>query len=114
MPTGSSKFSLRGIARAIDAFRGLDPEIQAQTIRTFIVIAEAAEPINMRDLQHKLGIATSSVSRNVAALSKHHRLGKSGHDLVEAYEDINDRRTKLVRLNGKGRAFASRLSDPIG
>lgn len=102
---------IRSLANAIRAFRDLDAEIQAQTVLTFLLVADATEPVSMRDLQGRLDISTSSVSRNVAALSKHHRLGKDGLDLVEAYEDPADRRNKVVRLTAKGRAFSSKLTD---
>lgn len=60
-----------------------------------------------------LGISKSSVSRNVAALSQLHRLGRPGHNLVEAYEDPEDRRNKRVRLTSKGRAVALRLAELV-
>jgi DNA-binding MarR family transcriptional regulator len=104
---------LRTLANAISAFRDLDQEIQAQTMLTFLCVAESPDPIGMRDLQTRLGVASSSTSRNVAALSKHQRVGKAGHDLVEAFEDPADRRSKRVRLTAKGRTFAARLGDLI-
>lgn len=63
----------------------------------------------MKDLQSRVGLAKSSVSRNVAALSHQHRLGKPGHGLVEAYEDPEDRRNKLVRLTPKGKSLAAQV-----
>lgn len=97
-------------------FRDLDPEIQAQTVLTYLLVAAAPdkEPPSMKELERRLGISSSSVSRNVAALSEMHRLGKPGHDLVEAYEDPMDRRNKLVRLTPKGRTLALRLADLMG
>jgi DNA-binding MarR family transcriptional regulator len=103
---------LHTLANAFTALRDLDQEMQAQTALTFLHIACAApNDISMRELKGRLGISGSSISRNVAALSKHHRLGKAGHDLVESYEDSMDRRNKLVRLTPKGKSFAFRLSD---
>ncbi|MCA6062903.1 helix-turn-helix domain-containing protein [Thalassolituus marinus] len=50
-----------------------------------------------------------SCSRNVAALSKVHRLNKPGHDLVYAIEDPAERRRKIVFLTPKGKRVAESL-----
>jgi DNA-binding MarR family transcriptional regulator len=104
---------LRQLSHALEAFRVLDPEIQAQMVLTFLYVASAPpnEPISMRELQNKLGIASSSTSRNISALSAENRVGEPGHDLVEKREDPNDRRNNLVRLTAKGRTFAARITD---
>jgi DNA-binding MarR family transcriptional regulator len=107
--------SLRTLATAVEAFRALDAEMQSQQIVTFLMVAAAGnDHISMRQLADHLGIASSSVSRNVAALSEHHRLGHPGHNLVEAYEDPADRRNKRVRLTAKGRTLAARLQQITG
>lgn len=105
---------LRTLYQAVQMFRDLDPELQTQTVVCFLMIAEAREDMPMRDLQAALGMPSSSTLRDVAALSKHHRLGRPGLDLVEAYEDLNDRRFKLVRLTPKGKAFRSRIIALMG
>lgn len=111
LPEESSKrLRLDGLFDQIELFRTLDPEIQAQGLSTFLVIAMSdPEPISMRVLADRVGIAQSSCSRNVAALGKIHRHGRPGHQLVESYEDSMDRRTKLVKLTPKGRRFAQML-----
>jgi DNA-binding MarR family transcriptional regulator len=106
--------NLRTLYHAVQLFRDLDPELQTQTVVCFLLVANNTEPTPMRDLQTALDMPSSSTSRNVAALSKHHRLGKPGLDLVEAYEDRNDRRFKLVRLTPKGQAFKARLLSFLG
>ena len=106
--------SMRTLANAINAFRELDPEIQAQAILAYLYGAGAKEPVPMRDLQTRLGVASSGASRNVALLSKLDRHGKPGHGLVEIYENPEDRRYKLVRLTPRGRTFADQLVDLLG
>lgn len=107
--------SLKILAHALALFRDLDPLVPAQTIQCFLLIASAqGQDIHMRDLQDQMGMVSSSVSRNVAALSQHHRLGKPGLDLVEAYEDPADRRYKRVRLKPKGRQLKARLEHLVG
>lgn len=71
---------LRTLYQAVQMFRDLDPELQTQTVVCFLLIADAREDLPMRDLQTALDMPSSSTSRNVAALSKHHRLGREGLD----------------------------------
>ena len=106
----SDTLPIRRLAQALSLFRDLDPEIPAQQVLCFLLIAAAdKEDIHMRDLQSAMGIASSSTTRNVQALSEQHRLGKPGLDLVETYEDSADRRYKRVRLKPKGRTLMMRL-----
>lgn len=47
---------LRTFANTIEIFRDLDPEIQAQTVLTFLFVAMAPEqaPPSMQELQRRL------------------------------------------------------------
>lgn len=101
------------LVRVLEAFRLLDPDLPIQYALSFLTIAQN-EGMSIRDLSERLGIAQSSASRNVAALSKWHSFGKEGHDLVQAEEDPRERRRKIVTLTAKGRALALQLADLIG
>lgn len=93
----------------IEEFRKLDTEMQAQQMLIFLIVMRNPD-IGMRDLEDKVGLSGASVSRNVAAMSKVHRKGRPGHDLVEAYEDPEDRRYKKVKPTHKGKmVYASLL-----
>jgi DNA-binding MarR family transcriptional regulator len=92
----------------LEAFRRLDPDMPIQYALSFLTIARN-EGMSMGDLAQKLGIAQSSASRNIAALSRWHSFGKPGHDLVEAHEDPRERRRKLVRLTARGHALIAEL-----
>ena len=94
---------------ALNQMRVIDPEIQAQTIAVFLEVARQPEGIKMQELAEKVGISQSSVSRNVAALSHMHRVGRPGYDLVVAFEDPAERRRKIVRLTPKGKRVAKEL-----
>ena len=65
--------------------------------------------LSIRDLSERLGIAQSSASRNVAALSEWHSFRKPGHDLIQANEDPRERRRKIVTLTRNGEALLARL-----
>ncbi len=101
------------LLKAIEQMRGIDPEIQAQTIAVFLVVAKSPLPIKMQDIGKELGLAQSSVSRNVAYLGDWSRHKEKGHGLIEAYEDPMERRRKLVKLTKKGERFATSLYETI-
>lgn len=92
----------------IEEFRKIDPEMPLQTAVTFCTVA-AEEGITMKRLQEKLGFSQSSCSRNVASLSKFHRLNKPGHDLLYTTEDPHERRRKIVMLTPKGKRVAESI-----
>lgn len=75
---------------------------------TFLLVA-AREGITMKNLSEALGISQASCSRNIAALSKWHRLNKAGHDLVYTEEDPVERRRKIAFLTPKGKRVAEAL-----
>lgn len=96
------------ILMIFNKFRELEPEMSIHQAACFMLIAKF-EGLSMKELGDKLGIAQSSTSRNVAALSKWHRLNREGLDLVEAKEDPAERRRKIVMLTPKGRALIEAL-----
>jgi len=96
------------VIRLFEAFRALDPDMPIQYALSFLTLARN-EGLSMGEMAQRLGIAQSSASRNVAALSKWHSFGKAGHDLVEAREDPRERRRKLIRLTPAGRQLVDRL-----
>ena len=109
-PKGSLR-RLMDFNKLLNLFQIIDPDMPTQTVRTYVRSALAhPEPVLMSDLSSHLGIAQSSVSRNVAALSdwtRHHTIGL---DLVEAHENPTDRRQKLVRLTTKGQQLLKQFS----
>jgi len=94
--------------RVIEEFRKMDQEMQMQTAMIFLLIARE-EGLHSRDLMQHTGLTSASVSRNVAALSKYHRKGRPGHDVIVAREDPIDRRNKQLFLTGKGRAVINSI-----
>jgi DNA-binding MarR family transcriptional regulator len=99
---------LRSIYAILLLFREQDGEmpVQQQLVLCHIALNEGT---TQRDLCQALDMAVSSASRNIAALSEVHRLGKPGLGLITWSEDLNDRRSKLLTLTPKGRAFMHRI-----
>ncbi|HYH39748.1 MAG TPA: MarR family transcriptional regulator [Azospirillum sp.] len=113
MPTRIRPDEIATVARVLEAFRTLDPDLPIQYALSFMTIAQN-EGISIGELAERLGIAQSSASRNVAALSRWHSFGKAGLDLVSAQEDPRERRRKVVALTDKGRAFLDELRGIVG
>ena len=97
-------------SRGIAAIRLLDDSIPVQTVAVFLDIAKN-EGISVKDLAEKAGIAPSSASRNVAALSDWHWLKKPGLGVVETQDDPQDMRKKTVKLTAKGKKLVNQLVD---
>lgn len=92
-----------------DTLRDLNPEMPAQNVLTLLLVAQSPG-ISMAELQQRLKVASSTMSRNIASLSAHRGKGEAGLGLIEAREDIMDRRAKLVWLTPAGVKFADNLS----
>jgi len=108
MPARVRHDEVATVVHVLEAFRTLDPDLPIQYALSFMTIAQN-EGISIGELAERLGIAQSSASRNVAALSRWHSFGKAGLDLVQAQEDPRERRRKIVTLTEKGRAFLDEL-----
>lgn len=103
-----TKQAMHTLIKVIEEFRKLDAEMPMQTAAVFLNVV-LNPGVTMKDLADRCGISQASTSRNIAALSKWHRLGKAGHDLVEAVEDPAERRRKIVNLTAKGKRVAASI-----
>jgi DNA-binding MarR family transcriptional regulator len=84
------------------------PRLEWQTTHTFLVLCLADGEMPQQELEKHLGLAQSSVSRNIT------RLGvgtpaEPGPRLVESFEDPCWRRRRIVRLTPQGRRLAQQL-----
>jgi DNA-binding MarR family transcriptional regulator len=94
---------LNKLSLALSVIRVLDDSIPAQTLAVFLEIARhGKDGISVAELATTCGLAGSSASRNVAALSEWHWLKRPGLGLVVAECDPMDTRRKIIRLTAKG------------
>lgn len=89
-------------------FRLADEEVPAQLVTVFCYIA-SHDPCHMQAIMEDTGLTGNSVSRNTDWLSKTHRLGKPGMDLIKKEVDPLDNRRKIVTLTSKGRLIADQV-----
>ena len=92
----------RELLEALEYVRTIDEDIPIQTLSVFLYISLHAPECRQSELTEWLGMAQSTVSRNISYLRKRNRLGKPGMGLVESVESQEDRRYKVLRLTPKG------------
>lgn len=101
---------LHKLSLALSVIRVLDDSIPAQTLAVFLEIARhPKDGISVNELATKCGLAGSSASRNVAALSEWHWLKRPGLGLVSSEADPMDTRRKIVKLTTKGERVIEQL-----
>ncbi|MGA4323626.1 MarR family transcriptional regulator [Ectopseudomonas hydrolytica] len=106
------RYALVQLFKAIEEFRGIDPEMPSQSAALFLYSA-IYPGCTMTDLQTNLAMSQASCSRNVSALSEWHRLEKPGLGLIVATPDPMERRRKIVRLTEKGEQLAVSLTEAV-
>lgn len=106
LTAGELKKSIDRAQRALKFQREQGDLLTPQALQIMLNIA--LEPgITMQNLQKPTGLNISSISRNLTALGKYHRLGKEGLDFCEAIQDPIERRRMIAFLTKKGRDFLS-------
>lgn len=111
--TAQDRKQFRSLFSVVTQFRDLDSEMPVQQMQVLCWVA-LNEGKTQRDLRTSLDMPSSTSSRNIAALSKVHRLGKEGLGLIDFVDDPEDRRAKRLWLTPKGRAFINKLLATLG
>ena len=89
------------LLKVVNLIRLYDREVPAQVLATLFYIGSHND-CHKTALEEDLNFTTASSSRNTDRLSKDHRLGKAGFDLiVKEVEEQSPRRQRL-KLNRKG------------
>ncbi len=100
--------SFRSLFNVFEVVRDQDSDMSISQATVFFWVC-LNEGRTQADLRQSLGMPSSTASRSLAALSKMHRLGKEGLDLIEWVECATDRRQKELYLTRKGTALRNRL-----
>lgn len=85
-----------------------DEELQLQTLRVFLFVATRGG-CSQKDIEERLNLTSSSVSRNVSYWTERRFDRKIGLDFIERTEDNYDRRYKKLCLTQKGQEFFNKL-----
>jgi DNA-binding MarR family transcriptional regulator len=101
---------LHDIAQVNDFIKTLselteDPTMPCQQQMLLLSLYGASE-VSQSELENLTGVKRSSNSRNIAKLGKgEDAWANNGPGWVESYEDLHNRRVKMVRLTPRGRAM---------
>jgi len=100
------------LVRVVEQVRTFAPELPAQQLELFLWTVLRPDS-SMSELASRAGIKSSSASRAFASLSKWRGHQNDGLNLIEMYEDSQDRRMKRVRLTEKGLRLARLMEDAL-
>ena len=103
---------MEAIFHAINLIRELDPDTPGQVVVAFLYVA-SHNRCHKQALEEELNLSTATASRTCDYLSKQHRLGKPGLDLVRKVPDPSNRRRLELHLTHKGELLAQQLQEII-
>ena len=99
---------INSTVEGVEAFGQIDPNMSLTAMLVFLFVARRGI-CNQQDIEIGLGLTSSSATRNVAYWSEAKTFSVPGQGFVVREEDPRDRRSKLVRLTPKGKAFYHKL-----
>jgi DNA-binding MarR family transcriptional regulator len=100
------------VYEALKPFREYRKTMPLQYVTVFLLVA-SDENQNFSTYATRQGTSQSLMSRHIADLGKVNRYHKPGFGLVETYDDLMDRRNKLVRLTPRGRHIVLEMSKAL-
>jgi DNA-binding MarR family transcriptional regulator len=92
----------------LKTLREIDEQMPPQMAQCLLVVAQSPG-LTYQEISKRTGLALSSVSRNIMALGEWNRRGEPGYGLVEAIDDLRERRRKIAFLTIKGRNLVKKL-----
>ena len=73
-----------------------------QYVTAFLLVA-TEEHLNVTEYAKRAGTSQSLMTRHLMDLGEVNRYHEPGFGLLEAYDDLMDRRNRLMRLSAKGK-----------
>ncbi len=104
--TCSTTTRLLGVA---EIFRELDREVPAQVLAVYLYVA-SHNGCHSQAMMEDLELTGASASRNTDWLSKKHRLGKPGLNLIRKEVDESNKRRHTLWLTLKGKALLTQIN----
>ena len=104
--TCSTTTRLLGVA---EIFRELDREVRAQVLAVYLYVA-SHNGCHSQAMMEDLELTGASASRNTDWLSKKHRLGKPGLNLIRKEVDESNKRRHTLWLTPKGKELLTQIN----
>lgn len=94
--------TLNILSAALQAFKEFteEPDVQVQTIETFLLIASRGNP-RVNELARQIALTQPSASRNLRKLCEAPR-GQAGYGLITMELDPWDNRRRIIKLTARG------------
>jgi DNA-binding MarR family transcriptional regulator len=96
------------LLKALKPFHELNPTMPLQYVTAFLHVA-INEGQNVSEYARKLGTSQSLMTRHLADIGEINRYHEPGFGLVEARDDVRDRRNRRNRLSAKGQRLVGQL-----
>jgi DNA-binding MarR family transcriptional regulator len=104
--------AVKAVHNALKPFRAVRETMPLQYVTTFLLVA-AEEDKNVSTYATRAGVTQSLMTRHLLDLGAVNRHHEEGFGLVEAYDDLMDRRNRLIRLSPKGRHVVYELAEAL-
>lgn len=104
--------TLRNLNRSLEPFRAERGTMPLQYVTAFLLVAEE-EHQNVSEYAKRAGTSQSLMTRHLADLGEVNRYHEEGLGLVEGYDDLMDRRNRLIRLTAKGKSIAWKVCEAL-
>jgi DNA-binding MarR family transcriptional regulator len=104
--------TLKRYYEGLKPFRALRTTMPLQYVTAFLLVA-TEEHQNVTEYAKRAGTSQSLMTRHLQDLGSVDRDHEEGWGLVESYEDVMDRRNKLVRLTQKGKHVAWEMCEAL-
>jgi len=99
---------LASLLKALKPFRAYRNTMPLQYVTAFLLVA-TDENQNVSEYAKRAGTSQSLMTRHLADLGAVNRYHEEGFGLVEGYDDIMDRRNRLIRLTAKGQRLVGQI-----
>ena len=110
--TPEQRQTIKAMNIAVEPFRKIRETIPLQYVTAFWLVA-AEEGLNVTEYAKRAGISQSLMTRHLSDLGAVNRYHEEGFGLVEAYEDLMDRRNRLMRLTTKGQGVVWKMCEHV-
>jgi DNA-binding MarR family transcriptional regulator len=104
----NEKKVLASLLKALKPFRAYRHTMPLQYVTAFLLVA-TDENQNVSEYAKRAGTSQSLMTRHLADLGAVNRYHEEGFGLVEGYDDIMDRRKRLIRLTAKGQRLVGQI-----
>jgi DNA-binding MarR family transcriptional regulator len=108
--TAEEKAVLLNTMQALDAFINIRETMPIQYVKAFMLVA-TDEGHNVTWYATKAGITPSLMTRHLADLGTTNRYHDAGFGPIEQYDNVLDRRERLIRLTAKGKGIVGQICE---